>query len=202
MSHKEHKDHKGYEALLCVLCVLCVLSGCGRPSAANIALRKENQQLRGQLEDCQRKQAAAEANVRTLSATRPAPRLDRLYTVQGLRFGRLTGAEDIDPAKPGAEAVKVYFTPVDEDNQQIKAAGAITVELFDLSQAERPLVGRCELSADEARACWRGEALLYGYVVRCAFSRLPDGSTILVRVQFTDELTGRVLVGTREVSLK
>ena len=50
------------------LALLLIAGGCSSPNAANIAVRKENQQLRDQVADLQRQHAADEAQIRALES--------------------------------------------------------------------------------------------------------------------------------------
>src|SRR5688572_14663065 len=95
--------------LLCVLllapCGGCQLFG-GSPDAANIKLRKENQALKGQVEDLKQQVTANTALVQSMRSTYPSvpvlpsERLTNLFTTRGLKFGRLTGGADLDRGRP------------------------------------------------------------------------------------------------------
>jgi hypothetical protein len=185
---------------------LVVSAGC-LPSTANIKLRKENQDLRDQVEKLERERAADAARIAALegSATRPViasqTQLDRLYTVHGLSFGSLTGGyKDNDEATQDSGVV-VHVVPTDQDMQKLKAAGQFSVTLFDLSQPDKPLVGKRSFSLDAAKANWYGQAMLFNYVLKVPFQTRPTGHEILVRVEFTDELTSRKLVAEKNVKV-
>jgi outer membrane murein-binding lipoprotein Lpp len=176
---------------------LLLMAGCaGKPSAANIELRKDNQDLQQQIDTLHRQNDALSAQVKSLQstpgyATLPLPTLQKLYTVHGLSFGRLTGGDDIDPEKPGDEQLKVYVCPTDDDGQPIKAAGAFKVELFDLAKSGDTRIGTWNFSTEQARALWFGRALLYTYVLSCPWQRPPTHADLTVRVTYVDELTHR-----------
>ena len=84
--------------------------GCAKPDKANIALRKQIQDLESQISNLRRQHEGDVATIRALQAqgttvpTLPQERLDRLYTTHGLRIGRLTGGAKSDPALSGADA--------------------------------------------------------------------------------------------------
>ena len=113
-----------------------LIAGCGSPNKPNIALRKKIQGLDAQIVQLQRQHEADQATIAGMNQrvgsvpTLPQDRLERLFTVHGIKLGRLTGGADLDPAKPGHEGLKVYLTPLDETGDQLKSAGAITIEAF------------------------------------------------------------------------
>src|SRR5207248_391538 len=115
--------------------------------------------------DLDRRHAADAAQIRALenrngaaASTLPQDRLNHLFTVHGIQFGRLTGLDE-------AGLLKVYVVPTDDAGQQLKAAGSFVVEAFDLASKEQTLVARREFSVDDARKLWFGQALLYEYVL-------------------------------------
>jgi hypothetical protein len=184
------------------------LAGCASaPNQANILLRKQQQQQQEQIADLQRKNAALAAQVRVLESrvwatTRELPesRLDRLFTVHGLSFGSLTGGFSADEGAAD-QMVKVYVAPTDEDGQAIKAAGAFKVELFDLAEQDTRL-GTWDFSMEQARADWNGWATLYTYVLDCPWQKRPEHAKLLLRVTFTDGLTGRVFTSDKEITVR
>src|ERR1700722_13731191 len=95
------------------LCIFLSSSGCSSPSAANIELRKQNQQLGEQIDSLKRQHETDQATITGLQGgattvpSLPQDRLDQLYTTHGLRFGRLTGGANLDSKKRGDEAIRV-----------------------------------------------------------------------------------------------
>jgi len=182
-------------------------AGCGQPNRVNIELRKQNQALTSRIEDLNRRHEADQATLRGMepnATTRPMLTQDRLasmFTTHGLSFGRLTGGADLDPNRPGDEALKVYIVPVDQQGDVLKAAGSFIIELFDLEQADQPLLGKWEFSTEQAAKNWYGQSLLYQYILTCPWQHVPVHQKLLVRVTFTDELTGRVFVDKRDVTI-
>src|SRR5689334_21710949 len=114
-------------ASVCVLIAVSVLvSACAKPNAANIQLRKENQTLRDKVDQLKRDLTGAKATIASLEShattvpVLPSDRLDQLFTVHGLEFGRLTGEGDIDYNTPGNEGLKIYIVPTDDQRQPLK----------------------------------------------------------------------------------
>src|SRR4051812_30036160 len=90
-------------AAVAVLVVfLALTSGCGSPNAANNKLRADNAQLETQVEQLKNQVEAERASIKALEqkiptvATLPQARLDKLFTVYGIKLGRLTGGDDWD----------------------------------------------------------------------------------------------------------
>jgi outer membrane murein-binding lipoprotein Lpp len=174
-----------------------LLAGCSKPSGANINLRKQNQELRRQVESLQRQHDADAAALRgqsSTAATAPAISHDQarqLFTVHGIKLGRLTGSADLDPNKPGDEGLKVYVVPLDDQGEKLKAAGSFVVDAFDLAKQGEQRIGHWEFPVDDARKNWFGSALLYEYVLPAAWQTPPEHPEVTLKVTFTDALTGR-----------
>lgn len=169
--------------------------GCGSPNQANIALRKQNQQLQGELDQLHKQHAMDANQIAGLQArfptvpTLPPDELAKLVTTQGIRFGRLTGGQDTDPRKEGDEGLKVYIIVYDESGQEIKAAGAVSVEAFDLA-AKEPKLGKWDFDLKQSKEHWYGQFLFdYYYAVECPWQIVPQHPDITIKVTFVDELT-------------
>ncbi len=99
-------------------------AGCGSPSAANILLRKQNQQLQAQVDQLtaqhQRDKAALTACERShpTEPSLPPERLDQLFTTHDLTFGKLTGGDNPDSTQRFDTELKVFIAPVDEQSFQ------------------------------------------------------------------------------------
>jgi hypothetical protein len=174
---------------------LLLAAGCGSPSAANIELRKQNQDLQAQVKRLTTEQEGALRVIQGLRdakgtvQTLPTTRLARLFTTQGIQFGRLTGGAHIDPNKPGDDGLAVYVFPVDQSGQKLKAAGTFDIEAFDLAEPTAPLVGRWHLDLEHAMQGWNSTLLEYTYAFVLPWQKPPHHSDITVRVTFLDELT-------------
>jgi hypothetical protein len=171
-------------------------SGCGSPNRANIDLRKQNQQLAGEVRHLKLEEQGALQVIKALRESKgtlptlPPERLAKLYTTHGIQFGRLTGGADIDATKPGDEGVAVYVFPVDQYGQKLKAAGAFDIEAFDLAaDPSQSLVGKWHLDVDQANAGWNSTLIEYTYGFVLPFQKTPNHPEITVKVTFFDELT-------------
>jgi hypothetical protein len=176
------------------IALVCCAS-CGTPSQANILLRKQNQQLQDQFaasnkqnEMDARQIAGLQARNPTV-ATLPPEELAKLVTTKGIRFGRLTGGIQIDSSHPGDQGVKVYVVVFDDSGQEIKAAGTIKVEAFDLAAAQ-PKLGEWSFDLEQAKANWYGQFLIdYYYALVCPWQTPPQHPDVTIKVTFVDELT-------------
>lgn len=181
---------------LSLTCGGCGLIG-GPRNTANIELRKENQSLRDKVAVMERQAEAAAAAIRSHEAevgslpTLPGERLGKLFTTHDIKLGRLTAGADLDPQKPGHEGLKIYVTPLDGDGDPLKAAGAFTIEAFDLARGEGAKVGTWTFDVDAARRQWSSVLNRYNYVLTCPWQQqtLPTGGNLHVVVTFVDELT-------------
>jgi hypothetical protein len=176
--------------------VLASVVGCGRPDAANVELRKQNQELQERLTALERERAADRATIEALQqpaspgTTRPAlsyAQLQNLVTVAGLKINRLTGPDPDDPKR----GLKVYVVPTDTDGEAIKAAGSFVVEATDPTRSPEPLLGRWVFSTADARTLWYGRAMLHEYVLPAPWPQPVQAGEARIKVTFTDALTGR-----------
>lgn len=173
------------------------LAGCRGPSQANIALRKENQQLRKQIEDLNRQHEADQKTIAALESNHPTPRqlaeseIQKLFTTHGFKLGKLTGSVEYGQMGEFRSPVAlVYLTPIDGAGDQLKAAGGIKVEVFDLDANGKKL-GVADLDAAATRQLWNGSGILYCYRIPIWLSGMPSGKSLSMKITFTDQLTGR-----------
>jgi hypothetical protein len=213
--HTDQKSRRRVLAhsLICVhLCssvALFVFSGCSTPNKANITLRKQNQDLREELEAAGRTHAGDLATIASLRGSAgitttqslAEAQIEKLFTTHGLKLGKLTGGARTRADLPYDDAIKVYAVPTDEGGDELKAAGSFVVSAFDLADAEHPLIGQWEFGADEVRKLWYGDGLLYNYVLTAPLPRAPKHDELTIRVAFTDSLTGRKFEAERKARI-
>ena len=193
--------------IVLILCAAAFLSGC-RPSSANIKLRKERDQLQSRVQELETLRQGDIARIKALESQEGQPAmvaqdsLERLYTAHGLSFGRLTGGYRENDNDAHDSGVVVHVVPIDQEGQTLKAAGSFGISVFDLSVPEKPLVAQRQFTLEQAREAWNGRAMLFNYVLKVPFQATPKNPKLMVRVEFTDALTGRVLVGEKEVTVQ
>jgi len=170
-------------------------AGCSTPSKANIELRKQIQQLERDNKELVRQHASDQRVIEGLRdrvgtiPTLPTSRLARLFIVQGIEFGRLTGGADLDPQKPGDEGLAVYVFPIDQNGDKLKAAGSFDIWAFDLAEPKDSLVGHWHFDVQQAMQGWNGTLLEYSYALICPWQKAPKHADLTVKVTFLDELT-------------
>jgi hypothetical protein len=183
---------------LALLALLMMLGGCG-PTQAEfdqsrneaVELRQQVAAVRVELEGLQNTINEQRQQVDTLMNLGDK-RLELLYQVQRLQVGRYTGGVNTDN-RPGDDAVKVMFSPIDQQGSELKAAGSLTVELYDLAApADRNLVGKCSYSVQDMSRFWYSGFATYHYSVVCPFMSPPRHEEITIRIAFTEYLTGKV----------
>lgn len=184
---------------LCSSAALLSSLSCKSPSKANVELRKQNQALLDEIESLKRKSVADSATISALESQREPvqslskEQLDRLYTVAGIEFGRLTGI--------AAAQLRIQVTPTDTQGQQLKAAGTFHIIAIDDSSSEPRTIGEWKFDLEQSRAAWLGQAFQYAYVFNVPFQDRPANGIVQLKVNFKDELTGREVSATREIKI-
>lgn len=183
-----------------------LLTGCfAKPNKANIALRKEVQALQGRISQLEAQHRADQAQLLAIRADRtvqtlPAEKMQRLFTASGIKFKNLVLGQDLDPKRPGDEGFKIAIAPIDQFGDEFKTAGSLKVELFDLAAAETRL-GTWTLDTADAQKRWLSTPVIDGYVITFPWQSAPTRSKLLVKVAFTEELTGAVFEAQKELTI-
>ncbi|MFT3786293.1 MAG: hypothetical protein QM770_09015 [Tepidisphaeraceae bacterium] len=182
------------------------LAGCSGPNKGNIDLRKTIQQKDDVIAQKDREITSHVARIKVLEASKgtlptlPQDRLDRLFTTTDIHLTRLTLPIDSDPNTPGDEGFKLAFVPVDQTDQEFKTAGSATIELFDLS-AKDTRIGTWKFTTAELMPKYFTSVLLSCYVLEFKWQTPPTHAKLLVKVSFTEELTGKTFEGQRELTV-
>ena len=193
MKHIPPLIHNG--AWFVLLGILALAAGCSvsQQSAAQIDLqrcRRENRKLKAQIEQMQSTITEQRRQIKTLTRLGDK-RLENLFHIVGIKFGRFTGGVDLD-GKAGDDGIRVYLRPIDRDGDVIKAAGEVKIQLFDLAaSAGKRLLIAYAYDVKEAAKHWRAGGLTYHYRFDCRWKKPPAHDEITVRVEFTDYLTGK-----------
>ena len=195
--------------LLCIVCTIA-LSACVSPGErADWVL--ENDILKREKAQLERAMAQRDAtinhlrrqieNLKTFQNDRPAD----LFAPVKLEIARLSGGDDYD-GRPGDDGITVYLRLRDADGDLVKAPGQITIELLDPAERGHPRsVGVYRFDdPQQVRRLWHGRFGTRHYTLKCPFSsRIEHSSSrrIIIRAEFDDYLTGRVLTATKEVEV-
>jgi hypothetical protein len=183
------------------------LAGGCNGSRQAAAIRRDLQDARDQVQQLRRRNAelrqalrSRQEHIETLQALGDR-RLDRLFHVRRIRLGRYTGGANLDDA-PGDDGVRVYLQPMDQDGGIIKAAGEVTVQLYDLAaDPNARLVFEKTWAVAEIGERWSGGLLSPHYSFACRWRRPPDHDELTVRVRFVDYLTGKTFTAQKLVTV-
>lgn len=118
--------------------------------------------------------------------------LELLYFVDRIELGRHTGGWDLD-GQNGQDGIKVFLTPHDQHGSALKAAGAATVQLYDLAaEPGENLIAEFHWTVEQLREQWVSGFMSYHYALNCPWGDNPPAHDIVtVRVTFVDYLTGK-----------
>ena len=155
------------------------------------AERQESGRLEERNEGLQKEIIAQRKQIDSLLSLGPK-RLETIFHVASIRIGRYTGGIDSD-GKEGHDGIKVYLKPIDQDGSTLKAAGDVTIQLYDLSaDPKENLIGQYEWKAADISKKWSSGFMTYHYSFLCEWkSRPPRHGDVTVRAEFVDYLTGR-----------
>lgn len=175
-----------------------VLSGCGgsdRTVWNNLDdAERENTALSLQVQQLQEENETLRRQVQTLSGLDRGARLADLDTLTAIRLHKRTDLYDTD--EDGTpESLIVYLQTIDSQQDQVKAAGQCTIELWDLGRpAEQAKLAEWTLSADDLQKTWGGNIFAQYYRIVLPLNEVPsEGDSLTVKAVFTDLLTGKVL---------
>ncbi len=183
-------------AWLWAVLVAVALAGCGREVSYEDltkrleTARKDNVQLGERVNRLTADVKSRDEHIVRLQGLGPK-RLDLLFAVASVKLGRSSGV-DLDE-KPGDDGVRVYLKCIDRDGHSLKAAGDVTIQLFDLADdAKDPLVARYEFPVAEAVKHYSGGLMMNQYRFDCPWkSAPPKRPELTLRVTFTEYLTGK-----------
>jgi outer membrane murein-binding lipoprotein Lpp len=180
--------------------VLTVLAGCGiggarkHPLETKVReLEMERARLAGQLEQSQVQVEQLKAQIQALSAL-PKDKEQNPYKLRAVKITRYTGFYDKD-GDGRREKLIVYLQPIDRDGNVFKAAGIVSVQLWDLSRpGGQALLGQWQVEPAELHKLWFDALMSTSY--RLTFDAPASAETLAkpltVQVTFTDYLTGQV----------
>ena len=155
--------------------------------------RAETKVTRQAVSDARSELARKQKRIDTLVGLGP-DRLKKLYYAKAIKLGQYTGGADLD-GQAGDDGIKVFLRPIDANGDTIKAAGSVTVQLYDLgAPADKTLIGQYKWSVEEVAKAFSGGFLTYHFSFTCPWKTgPPKHDEITVRVAFIDYLTGKTL---------
>jgi hypothetical protein len=176
-----------------------LLAGCGigserrDPSELKIeALQREKAEIAAQAEQCQVENAQLHEQLKAMAAL-PKDSHEDLYKLIDVRISRYTGFYDQDQDGK-REKLLVYLQPIDANGDIVKAAGTVSVELWNLDNpADQALIGQWQVPPAELYKLWVS-GLVSNYRLPFSVAVTPEllARPLTVKVAFTDYLTGEV----------
>lgn len=181
---------------------VCILLACGcerdlKPSFLEqiATLKEENQQLSKETAGLKEENIQLSGQVETLTGFDSGEREKNLPTIKKITLARRTGFVDKDGDKI-KEKLVVYIKPYDSNQDVIKAAGSVKVQLWDLEKAsQKAMLKEWVLTAEQLNKMWMGAFMTdyYRLLLDVDTSVLKTGAEYTVKVSFTDYLSGNVL---------
>ena len=188
--------------------LLALAAGCRSPGPISPfkqeidTLENEKAVLARQVELEKAQNEQLKDQVKVLAGVKPNVKFSDLYSLKQLSIGGRTGFYDKDKnGKP--EQLLVYFQPIDDQGDALKAVGSVDVELWDLGKKpQQARLYQWHIAPEELKKLWFSTIFIANY--RLCFDvgetvgSLKDPLT--VKVVFTDYLTGKVF--NEEVTIK
>ena len=197
--------------LLAMAAVPLALAACGSIRlGGERSVSEENDRLRTQVHEQQErikalegereelKHKLAEAS-RARGTTLPEGVADAMPTVTTVKISMLSGLEPIAAAQP-ATGVSVTFQPMDGRGRFTQAVGSAAIEVFEIASkvtgAEPRRIAQATLSPAELRDAYRSNVTGTYYSATLPLEAPVERSQVtpalLIRLEFTDALTGEV----------
>jgi len=178
-------------------CLLVAAAGCQNngkekptPEDKIRILKQEKKELEGQIANSEVEKQQLKEQIKVLSNLPTDANGENLYDLQRIKLSRFTGFYDKD--KDGSkEKLIVYFKPLDEDGDIVKATGSVDVRLEDWQGKE---LGKWRVEPGELKKNWFATILTINYrLIFDVAGKIDDiEKPATVKVTFTDYLTGKV----------
>jgi hypothetical protein len=176
------------------------LAGCGIGSARMTPLEmkardleRQNAQLTGELEQSEIELERTKAEAQALAALPPGA-LKEFYTLSAVTIGRFTDFYDKNE-NGKRDALVVYVQPTDRIGDVVKAAGVVSVQLWNLNDAGgEALLGQWRVAPAELFGLWFNSLASTAYRLTFDVALGPEilAQPLTARIEFTDSLTGQV----------
>jgi hypothetical protein len=183
-----------------------IFSGCGgsaddRPVwQSNKKLLQQKTELETQVRELETQNKQLKQQVETLGELDKNIRLENLYDIQSINIISSTGIYTKE--KSQKPQLLVYFSPIDKVGDSVKASGTVEVQLWNIADsANEALIDKWETGPGTLKTKW-GSAMISSFY-RLAFDlpdTMPQKGDFVVRVSFTDYVSGKVLTARRTIS--
>jgi hypothetical protein len=195
-------SHGSYEIYrTCVLLVLAAipLAGCGigserrDPRELKVeALQREKAEIAAKAEQYQVENSQLQEQLKAMAAL-PKDSRENFYKLTNVQIARYTGFYDQDQDGK-REKLFVYIQPIDANGDIVKAAGIVSVELWNLNNpSNQALIGQWQVQPPELHKLWVS-GLVSVYRLPFDVSVTPEllAQPLTVKITFTDYLTGEI----------
>jgi len=193
-----------HSTLIVVLLCFCILmhftGGCENAGPPRVVLakqidklRQDKTQLQQQIEQAGAENEKLRERLQILSGLPAEVKGENLYRLQSIKISRYTNFYDKD--KDGKkEQLIVYIQPIDEDGDIIKVAGAVDVQLWDLSKEQsQALLGQWHVGPKQLKKLWFSTLMTHYKLMFDVADKVGEfKEPLTVKVNFTDYLTGKV----------
>jgi hypothetical protein len=156
-------------------------------------LKQENRQLQDQLEQAKLEEEQLKKQVQIVSGL-PQDRWSSLYDLKKIKLTRYTNIYEKD--KDGKKRMLiVYIQPIDTEDNKIKAAGTVDVQLWDLSkESDKSLLAKWHVEPNELKKLWFDTVITSNYRLMFDVNDVVKNfdRPLTVKVTFTDYLSGKV----------
>ncbi len=177
-------------------CLLAVAAGCqsSDPGKEVKTLKQEKTDLQSQLKQSESETEQLKSQVQVLSKLPSEARIEHLYDLQKIKITRYTNLYDKDKDDK-KEKLIVYIQPIDEQDDIVKATGAVDVELWDLNKNDgEAKLGSWHVTPAELKKLWCATFITINYRLPFDVTGLVTGKEkeLVVKVTFTDYPSGKV----------
>jgi len=120
-------------------------------------------------------------------------RWSHLVRVSKIEFGRFTRGDN-DDDNVSDNGVIVYLQLLDKEGDKIKAAGEVTLELWDLAADKEKSAGRWGYGPEQLPEHWLGGPMAnhYKFLLTWPADKSPQHGNLTLKCRFTDALSGEV----------
>ncbi len=196
---------QNFVAALC-FCGVFLIAGCGEQKKTDQSQALSQKEVKDA--NSPRKLAAEikqlKRQLEGLMGIDKQARIDAISTITSIDITRRSNLYDKNDNKK-KETLVVYLRPIDDMGDCIKAAGAVEVQLWNLSaDPDGALLKSWEIEPEELKKTWSGSLLTSYYKLQFDVGDILTGKEkdLTLKVQFTDYLTGKILKEQRVINSK
>jgi hypothetical protein len=192
--------------VLAIFLSAALLGGCRTSKAdlpvwqSNKRLLQKNNELEVKIKTLETENKQLKQQADTLANLDKDVRIENLYHIQSIYINTPTGIYTKE--KDQKPRLIIYFSPLDDAGDSIKASGSLEVELWNIGgKQQEALVHKWEIAPNKLKKDW-GSALM-GSFYRITLDlpeNMPESGDFLIRVSFTDYLSGKVLTARKSLN--